>query len=117
MVIILKRLITPFENNKTKKLKNIISSISILKKVARRLLNLKSRFFSKTYELYWEPNFIPLNSIKAKKVVTSVHDFSFELYKEFHPKERIEYLKKIFIKIFIEVIILSVFQNLQNEKY
>ena len=64
--------------------------------MVRKILLSYVHLFSKSYELYWQPNFIPNSGIKAKKIVTTVHDFSFILYRDFHPKERIEYFEKYF---------------------
>jgi glycosyltransferase involved in cell wall biosynthesis len=51
----------------------------------------------KTYDLYFEPNFIPFD-IRAGKIVTTVYDFSFYLHPEWHPKERVDYYSKNFFK-------------------
>jgi glycosyltransferase involved in cell wall biosynthesis len=48
------------------------------------------------YDLYWQPNFIPNNSINADKIVATVHDFSWEIYPEFQPVERVKYFQKYF---------------------
>jgi len=69
-----------------------------LKKMIRYALIKYSQLNNKKFELYWQPNFIPIETINAKKIVTSVHDFSFIYYKDFHPKERIEYFNKYFFK-------------------
>ena len=50
----------------------------------------------KIYDLYFEPNFIPLDEIKAKKVVVTIHDFSFYIYPQWHPKDRILFFSKYF---------------------
>ncbi len=93
-----KKIINPHSHAKSKKFKSIITSKPIIKKIARKFLTVSSGFFSKKYDLYFEPNFIPIESIKARKVVTAVHDFSFLHYKNFHPKERIEYFENTFFK-------------------
>jgi len=93
-----KNLICVTDNSNLKRLKSIVSKNSFIKKIVRKFLLLYSRFFSKNYDLYWEPNFIPLDGIKVKKIVTSVHDFSFILYKKYHPKERIEYFENNFFQ-------------------
>ncbi len=67
-----------------------------LKSTARMFIHHVSKLFCPVYDLYWQPNFIPMKGIKAKKIVTTVHDFSWEHYPEFHPKERIEYFNKNF---------------------
>ena len=81
-----------------KSLKSFIVKNSFIKKIVRTILLNLSRLSLNKYDLYWQPNFVPNLGIKAKKVVTSVHDFSFILHKDFHPKERIEYLEKYFFK-------------------
>ena len=91
-----KNLVGISDNSNLKSLKSILAKNSFTKKAARKFLLLFSRLFSKNYDLYWEPNFIPIDGIKAKKTITSVHDFSFILYKDFHPKERIEYFENNF---------------------
>lgn len=48
------------------------------------------------YDIYFEPNFIPLDEIKAKKIVTTVHDFSFHLYPQWHPEDRVLFFRKNF---------------------
>ncbi|SFO87963.1 glycosyltransferase family 4 protein [Hydrogenimonas thermophila] len=77
-------------------LKKIILKFDFLKRIVRKILIFYSRFNKKKYELYWEPNFIPYKGIKADKLIISVHDFSFILYKDFHPKERVEYFENNF---------------------
>lgn len=49
------------------------------------------------FDLYFQPNFIPLN-IKVKHIVVSVHDFTFIKFKEFHPKDRIEFFERFFMR-------------------
>lgn len=72
-----------------------------VKKSSTDGLNLRSmkhflaRLNLKKYDLYFEPNFIPLD-IRAKKIVTTVYDFSFHLHPEWHPKDRIQYFKDYF---------------------
>jgi len=84
--------------NTTSNIKKILSKIPLLKRVVRKVIFLSSRLFTPSYSLYWQPNFIPNDGIKAKKIVTTVHDFSFIIHKGFHPKERIEYFEKYFFK-------------------
>jgi glycosyltransferase involved in cell wall biosynthesis len=93
-----KNLMEPSSKNGIENIKSIISKSIFLKKVARKILIYSSRPLAPKCELYWQPNFIPNDGIKAKKVVTSVHDFSFIRDKNFHPKERIAYFEKYFFK-------------------
>ncbi|MEZ8028401.1 glycosyltransferase family 4 protein [Enterovibrio norvegicus] len=41
--------------------------------------------------VYFEPNYIPFKY--SGPILTTVHDLSFVTYPEFHPKERVDYLK------------------------
>jgi len=50
------------------------------------------------FDIYFEPNFIFIDAIKSKKRVVSVHDFSFDLYPEWHPEDRVLYFKENFLK-------------------
>lgn len=47
------------------------------------------------FDLYFEPNFIPIN-IKSRYTVVTIFDFSVILFPEWHPKGRIRYFKKNF---------------------
>jgi len=91
-----KRLLSLSSFSSLRSLKWLVSKNVRLKRFARKLIMFSSRLWVPKYDLYWEPNFIPLQSIKSDKVITSIHDFSFLLYKEFHPKERIDYFEKYF---------------------
>lgn len=93
-----KELIKPSDKPAIKSLKSQLIRIPLLKKLSRQLIVIITKFTSSTYDLYWQPNFIPYQGIKAKKIITSVHDFSFLLNADFHPKERIEYFQKNFFK-------------------
>jgi len=84
--------------NKSKKIRDFIISNRFLKKYSRKIINSINLLFPKTYDIYWQPNIIPNPNIKSKKVIATVHDFSFLVYPESHPKERIEYFKKNFFK-------------------
>ena len=77
------------------RLKDLLTKIPILRKSVRGLRGSAARVYPRQFDLYFEPNFIPL-AIRAKKTVTTIHDFSFQLFPEAHPKERIEYFRKRF---------------------
>lgn len=49
------------------------------------------------FDLYFEPNFVPLPELKSKKCVVTIHDFSFLHHPEWHPAERIQYFEKHFL--------------------
>jgi len=93
-----RELLLDTKESKLKKLKQLLKSTPLLKKITRKVINLVSKLIPRKYDLYWQPNFIPNETIQAKKIVTSVHDFSFILYEKYHPKERIEHFKKYFFK-------------------
>ena len=54
------------------------------------------KFHSASYDLYHEPNFIPVES--SLKTVTTLHDLSVLLHPEWHPRSRIEWYEKGFPK-------------------
>lgn len=79
---------------KAKKLQAFIKKFPLLKKLSRYFYGYIARFYKTEYDLYFQPNFIPNKNIKAKKLICTVHDFSFSLHPQWHPQERVEYLKK-----------------------
>lgn len=94
-----KILTTPKNSTKVKSLHSFIVKNEKIKKVVRAIVFELSGLFCKKYDLYWQPNFIPNKNIKAKKIITTVHDFSWELYPQFQPLERVEYFKNNFYKM------------------
>jgi len=50
------------------------------------------------YDLYWEPNYIPLDSIPAKRVVTTVYDMSVFDHPEWHPPDRTAWFRDHFFE-------------------
>lgn len=90
-----KELISPQEHRPIKHVKAFIDKFPVVKKFIKKGMHLVKSF--ENYDLYWEPNFIPHKNIKAKKIVTTVHDFSF-LNPAWHTKEKIEYYRKFFKK-------------------
>lgn len=93
-----KKLIRSKDASQVKSLKSFLQKIPLLKKVLRKFLMLFSRVLAPKFELYWEPNFIPLDGIKSSKLVTTVHDFSFHEHPLWHPKERLDYFNTYFFK-------------------
>jgi glycosyltransferase involved in cell wall biosynthesis len=81
-----------------KQIKNVLSRYHYVKKTTRESLLFLSRFSLKTFDLYWEPNIVPIEHIRSRYVVTTMHDFSFQHYPECLPQERMEYLQKHFWK-------------------
>ncbi len=64
---------------------------------AQKVKHVLARINLTKFDLYFEPNFIPLD-IRSKRIVATVHDFSFHLYPEWHPKERIDFFSRNFFK-------------------
>ena len=93
-----KKRLEPGKNSEMKSIKAVLSCNPLLKKIARKVLILVSKLFAPMFDLYWSPNFIPLDGIKASKIVTTVHDFSFYIYPQWHPQERLDYFNKYFFK-------------------
>lgn len=83
--------------NFLKKFKSLMVSNPLLKSFARKISSFTSYLSSPLYDLYWQPNYIP-KKVKAKKTVTTVHDFSFHVQSEWHPKERLNFYSKNFWK-------------------
>jgi len=79
------------------RLKEWVKKSPVVSPYARKLKDTLAQINLKKYDLYFEPNFIPLG-IKSKKIVTTVHDFSFHLHPEWHPRERTEYFSRNFFK-------------------
>jgi glycosyltransferase involved in cell wall biosynthesis len=78
-------------------LKSSALKIPLLRTLARKSRNLLSSALTKRFDLYFEPNFIPL-SIPARHVVATIPDFSFARFPEWHPRERVRYFEKEFWK-------------------
>ena len=51
---------------------------------------------SRRFDLYYEPNYVPLG-IRTRSLVVTVHDLSFIHHPEWHPKDRVEYFRKHFL--------------------
>jgi glycosyltransferase involved in cell wall biosynthesis len=81
-----------------KRIKGYLSRFYLIKKSTRESLLFISRFSHRTFDLYWEPNIVPLEHIQSKHLITTIHDFSFQHYPECLPKENKEYLQKHFWK-------------------
>jgi glycosyltransferase involved in cell wall biosynthesis len=79
--------------------KEFAKKIPIIKGTTIR--ELAAGFFNtispRSFDLYFEPNFIPIN-IKSRWTVVTIFDFSIVLFPEWHPKARIDYFEKNFWK-------------------
>ncbi|OIP37645.1 hypothetical protein AUJ95_07895 [Candidatus Desantisbacteria bacterium CG2_30_40_21] len=85
------------DNSSFYHIKEFIKKIPILGEMTRKAKGIANYFTYNNFDLYFEPNFISIN-IKAKHIITTVHDFSFKLYPQWHPKDRILYFKRNFSK-------------------
>lgn len=88
---------TKSEKEPSFKIKGLITKIPGLMPLARSFKDLMPAITKKRFDIYFEPNFIPLR-IRANRVIVAVHDFSFALYPEWHPEERAHYFNKNFFK-------------------
>ena len=93
-----KKRMEPEDGTEIKSIKAFLSDKPLLKKVSRKALIFLSKIFAPKFDLYWVPNIIPLEGIKARKIVSTVHDFSFYVYPQWHPQERLDYFHTYFFK-------------------
>lgn len=84
---------------KAKKLQSFIKKFPLLKKLSRSFYLFITKFYRTEYDLYFQPNFIPNSNIKAKKLICTVHDFSFMLQPHWHTKELIDHYNKKFFSL------------------
>ncbi len=79
------------------KSKPYIKTIPVLSDISKRVIEEWNKLISgrKEIDVYFEPNYIPV-AFKTKKIVTTIHDFSFHLHPEWHPRDRISYFRKYF---------------------
>ena len=78
-------------------LKDWLSKVPVVRDGLRGFGRAVAKYHPAEFDLYFEPNFIPLD-IKARNIVTTIHDFSFRLFPEAHPKDRLRYFSKNFLK-------------------
>ena len=60
------------------------------------ILNKQLKSLSKSGYIYFEPSFVPIKY--AGKTITTIHDLSFISHPDFHPEERVRYLKKMLVR-------------------
>jgi glycosyltransferase involved in cell wall biosynthesis len=73
-------------------------SFAVLRKVAHKAFraHLRALYFRKNYDLYHEPNFIPVPS--DLPTVATLHDLSVINHPEWHPADRVAHFEKNFHK-------------------
>ena len=96
--LILKKYLTKKNMKGVGKFKSIIRKLPFFPSLRNIYTYIKSRINKTTFDIYWEPNFIPQDDIKALKIVTTVHDLSFILQPEWHPTDRVNYFNTHFFK-------------------
>jgi glycosyltransferase involved in cell wall biosynthesis len=95
--------------------KEFVKTVPLISSVARGLRNKLARLHPEKYDLYFEPNFIPMD-IRAGGVVTTVLDFSFLHHPQWHPKDRIRHFSKNFFKrIYRSDIIITTSKYVEGE--
>ncbi len=93
-----KKLFTYKENRgKFYRIKEIVKKNHTVSLALRGLSGAINKFSSSNFDLYFEPNTIPIN-IRAKYIITMVPDFSLKVHPEWHPKDRVVYFERNFIK-------------------
>jgi glycosyltransferase involved in cell wall biosynthesis len=91
-----RHLIAPQEGGAGKyKAKEMLKKIPLLGPTLRQIKSALGRFSRSKFDLYFEPNLVPLD-IPAQKTVVTVPDFSFRVNPEWHPRERVDYFEKVF---------------------
>ena len=92
------RLISPGEHPRSFYcLKEAVRKLPFLGTAARNFKDWGNYLSSRRFDLYFEPNFIPLR-IPAKRTVLTVLDFSFARFPEWHSKDKVRYFRKHFWK-------------------
>lgn len=93
-----KKLLYPQSEDKTIfRTKEFFKTIPGLRRIARGIKNLPYLINNRIFDIYFEPNFIPMR-IRARYVIVAIHDFSFKLFPGWHPKDRVSYFEKKFFK-------------------
>ena len=109
-------LISPEESPESfYRLKETVRKIPFLGTLARNLKDFGNYFSSRSFDLYFEPNFIPLK-VPAKHIVVTVPDFSFARFPEWHSKDKVQYFKKHFWKKIIKAERIIVISNFIREE-
>ena len=73
----------------------VLKRFPSVKPYARVVRDYLAGMTTRRFDVYFEPNFIPIN-IPARRKVVTVADFSFITHPECHPKERMDYFSSKF---------------------
>lgn len=81
-------------------LKGLARKASLARRVSKKFLhwlNLAANaVHPRSWDCYFEPNFVFLPILRAERKVLTVHDFSCFRYPQWHPEERVRYMEKHF---------------------
>jgi glycosyltransferase involved in cell wall biosynthesis len=67
-----------------------------IKRVLRSVYSRTASAPKPVYDLYWEPNYIPLDGIRSRKTVVTVYDMSVQDHPEWHPDDRVRFHEQNF---------------------
>ncbi len=68
---------------------------ALARRVAHGIHRISAR--KRRFDLYWEPNYIPL-ALDAPRCVVTVHDLSVVTHPEWHPKDRVAHFARHFAR-------------------
>jgi glycosyltransferase involved in cell wall biosynthesis len=91
------RIIIPSTTSDNRFLSLVRSALRRVPLGRRTVKSLATAYLLTNIDLYFEPNFIPIIDVKARRTITSVHDLSF-FNEEWTPKERYDYFRTNFLK-------------------
>lgn len=69
-----------------------------LRRVVRKVLYVAGNLRCRRADLYWEPNHVVMDALRAPRTLVTVHDLSCLLYPQWHPRERLDFFNAYFIK-------------------
>jgi len=68
-----------------------------LRRVVRKVLYVAGNLRCRRAGLYWEPNHVVMDALRAPRTLVTVHDLSCLLYPQWHPRERLDFFNAYFI--------------------
>lgn len=75
----------------------VLRAVAPVKAAVRFFHKKAAAMRSGEFDLYFEPNFIPLPELRSGLCVVTVHDFSFLHHPEWHPAERVRFFEHNFV--------------------
>lgn len=99
-----KRLIAAAENDTARswlgQVRNLVARQPLARRICKKLLSVGGtawhRLKGTCHDCYFEPNFVLLPGIRARRAVLTAHDFSCFLYPQWHPAERVRFMERHF---------------------